>query len=244
MSVCCCSAASMSCCQVTGFVMSRPACCATDLRYQSSCVFAQKGTATSLSRQVEFVIAACTTSSVVACATSSGTGARKLGLGELGDERRVEAHQVDRVVVGGEPPHELLTLGGGVTRQERRRDRVAAVRRLRAVGGDLLLAAGIGIDVPGQLRRPAVRAAGCQAGGGEDGDERGTEQAPALRLSPGAWRKRPTGTHRPLLGLVRDVRGEPDHIYVHRCPFGRTLRSRSILTECAPPCAQWHEKRT
>ena len=43
--------------QVTGCVMSSPAASATDLRYQSSCVLAQNGTATSLSFQVEPSIA-------------------------------------------------------------------------------------------------------------------------------------------------------------------------------------------
>ncbi|CPU63926.1 Uncharacterised protein [Mycobacteroides abscessus] len=70
-------AACMICSHVTGCDMSSPAASATDLRYQRSCVFAQNGMATSSSFHVEASIAPCTTSCVVACATSSGTGARK-----------------------------------------------------------------------------------------------------------------------------------------------------------------------
>src|SRR3954469_5256280 len=63
--------------QVTGWVMSRPAAWATDLRYQSSWVLAQNGTATSLPFQVEPSMADCTTPCDTRWATSSGTGARK-----------------------------------------------------------------------------------------------------------------------------------------------------------------------
>src|SRR3954454_10471640 len=63
--------------QVTGWVMSSPAAAATDLRYQSSCVLAQNGTATSLSFQVADSSAPGTTPSLTWDATSSGIGARK-----------------------------------------------------------------------------------------------------------------------------------------------------------------------
>src|SRR5687767_5865998 len=69
-------AASTICSQVTGWVMSRPAASATDLRYQSSWVFAQKGIATSSPSHVEPSMALCTTSAVTRCPRSSGTGAR------------------------------------------------------------------------------------------------------------------------------------------------------------------------
>src|SRR5699024_5422966 len=72
----CSLAASMICCQVTGsFAGSRPACSATDSRYQSSCVLAQNGATTSSSCQVENSSAPCTTSAVTVSTTSSGTGA-------------------------------------------------------------------------------------------------------------------------------------------------------------------------
>ena len=67
----------MICSHVTGFDMSSPAASATDLRYQSSCVLAQNGTATSSSFQVDPAMALSTTPSVTACSTSSGTSARK-----------------------------------------------------------------------------------------------------------------------------------------------------------------------
>src|SRR3954465_3851093 len=69
-------AALMTWSHVTGWVMSRPAAWATDLRYQSSWVLAQNGTATSLPFQVEPSMADCTTPSDTRWATSSGTGAR------------------------------------------------------------------------------------------------------------------------------------------------------------------------
>src|SRR5690349_21826155 len=58
---------------------SSPAAFATDLRYQSSCVFAQNGTDTSLSSHVAPARAPATTFSLTRCATSSGTGARNPG---------------------------------------------------------------------------------------------------------------------------------------------------------------------
>src|SRR4051794_40508959 len=63
--------------QVTGWVMSRPAASATDLRYQSSCVLAQNGTATSWSSQVADSMEPWTTPSLTSEATASGIGARK-----------------------------------------------------------------------------------------------------------------------------------------------------------------------
>ena len=72
------------------------------------------------------------------------------GLGELGDERRVEAHQVDGGVLGRQPPDQLLPLAGGVVREHRRLDAVGAVRRRRALRGQLGLPAVVGVDVPVQ----------------------------------------------------------------------------------------------
>ena len=43
-----------------------------------------------------------------------GERAEEVRLGELGHEHRVEAHEVDRAVVGRQPPHELLALAVGV----------------------------------------------------------------------------------------------------------------------------------
>ena len=63
---------------VTGSLAgSRPACSATDLRYQSNCVLAQNGAATSSSFQVDVVTAPSSTSSVSAAASSSVNGRRK-----------------------------------------------------------------------------------------------------------------------------------------------------------------------
>ena len=71
-----CSAASMSCSHVTGLLMSSPASRATDLRYQRSWVFAQKGAATISSFHIALVTAGSTTSSLKVDRLSSGTDAR------------------------------------------------------------------------------------------------------------------------------------------------------------------------
>lgn len=80
----CSAAASMSWSHVTGFDMSSPAFSATDLRYQSSCVLAQNGTATSSS----FHVAPASAPSRVFCFAWScsccGTGARKPGSASSG----------------------------------------------------------------------------------------------------------------------------------------------------------------
>jgi hypothetical protein len=73
----CSLAAVTSWSQVTGCDMSRPAACATDLRYHSSWVLAQNGIVTSLPSQVAPWMALFTTPSLTRPATSSGTGARK-----------------------------------------------------------------------------------------------------------------------------------------------------------------------
>src|SRR5699024_3770963 len=78
------SAASSSWSQVTGSDMSSPASSATDSRYHSSCVLAQKGTATSSSSQVAPCTAPSTTSWVELVTRSSGTGARKPGSASSG----------------------------------------------------------------------------------------------------------------------------------------------------------------
>ena len=66
-----------------------------------------------------------------------GERAEEPGLGELGHERRVEAHQVDRAVLGRQPPDELLPLAGGVGGQHRDLDAVGAVGGLGALLGQL-----------------------------------------------------------------------------------------------------------
>ena len=52
------------------------------------------------------------------------------GVGELGDERRVEAHQIDGRIVGCEAPHELLTLLVSLVGQDLGLDAERTVRRL------------------------------------------------------------------------------------------------------------------
>ena len=98
-----------------------------------------------------------------------GTGARKLGLGELGDEHRVEAHQGDR----RSPPAasrrsscwrwSLALLGSSCTQ-----DRVLAPGRVGALLGDLGLPllggvgpSAVGVDVPRQGRRAPGRSSRC-----------------------------------------------------------------------------------
>lgn len=56
--------------------MSRPAFCATDFLYQSSCVFAQNGTDVSLPLYIEASMELWTRSSVKFFCIDSGTGAR------------------------------------------------------------------------------------------------------------------------------------------------------------------------
>src|SRR5699024_5360146 len=70
--------------QVTGRGMSRPTSSAPHCRYHRRWGVAQKGMATSSSSQVAPCRAPSTTSSVVASATSSGTGARKPGSASSG----------------------------------------------------------------------------------------------------------------------------------------------------------------
>ena len=127
--------------QVTGCVMSSPAASATDLRYQSSCVLAQNGTATSSSFQVADSSAPWTTPSLTSRGDVVGDRGEEAGLGELGRERDVEAHDVDRVVAGREAAHQLLALRVGVAGQLRGLDRVRPVGRLAALRGDLRLPA-------------------------------------------------------------------------------------------------------
>ncbi len=72
-----CCAASTSWSHVTGWLGSSPTCSTTDFLYQSSCVLAQNGTATSSSFHVLCSTALATTPSLNCSARSSGTGARK-----------------------------------------------------------------------------------------------------------------------------------------------------------------------
>src|SRR4029079_326838 len=74
---CCAWAAAMTWSHATGFVMSRPAFWATLLRYHSSWVLAQNGTATSLPFHLAPSTAALTVSSVKPASRFAGTGARK-----------------------------------------------------------------------------------------------------------------------------------------------------------------------
>ena len=151
-------AALMSWSQVTGCVMSSPAASATDLRYQSSCVLAQNGTATSSSFQVGPRWRAGRRPRVTRCATSVGHRREEAGLRELGDVRRVEAHDVDRRVLGRQAADQLLALrrasrAAAATSRSCSAPSASSVQR----AGDLGLAAGVGVDVPGEGRRAADR---------------------------------------------------------------------------------------
>ncbi len=94
-----------------------------------------------------------------------GERPEEVRLRELGHEHRVEAHEVDRAVVGRQAPHELLALAVGVPGEHRDLDAVGAVGRLGALLRELLLAAVVGVRVPGQRRCAAVVAPAT----GEDG---------------------------------------------------------------------------
>ena len=87
-------AAAMTWSKVTGPLMSSPAFSATDLRYHSSWVLAQNGAATSFPFQCEASSAPWTRSAVKSCRYCSGTSDEIAGLSELGDDDRVEAHDV------------------------------------------------------------------------------------------------------------------------------------------------------
>src|SRR3954447_7137312 len=163
--------------------MSRPAAWTTDFRYHSSWVLAQNGIATSLPFQVEPWIALSTTPWLTRCATSAGTGARKPACANSGMYGGVQAHDVDRRVTGREAPHELLALGRRVPRQLGRGEGVAATGGLGAPLGDLRLPARVGVDVPGEGRRAAGRAAAGSQGGGQDECGRGTHQAATTPVS-------------------------------------------------------------
>ena len=165
----------MSWSQVTGWFRSSPDCAASDLRYQSSWVLAQNGTVTSSSCQVR----AAQRALHHALADPGGHVGRhrgqEAGLGELRDVRRVEAHDVDRGVVGREPADQLLALLGRLPRQHAGHDLVPPAGRLGAPGGDLLLAAGVRVGVPGErgwAGRPTA------AGGDPEHGRRGQGRRP------------------------------------------------------------------
>ena len=101
------------------------------------------------------------------------------GVRELGDEGRIEAHQVDRVVSPCETAHELLALRVGSARKHLQLDAVRAVRLLRALLRQPALAAVVGIDVPGEYRGPARAVAA-----GRD-QQRDRDHAPAERPEHG-----------------------------------------------------------
>src|SRR4051794_11709175 len=112
-SLSCDLAAWMTWSHVTGWLMSRSAALATDLRYQSSWVFAQNGTATSLPFQVEPSMADCTTPWDTRWATSSGTGARNpacANSGMYGGSRLMMSIESS---LGGRPPAGCSRWGGG-----------------------------------------------------------------------------------------------------------------------------------
>ena len=85
-----------------------------------------------------------------------GERTEEAGVGELGDERRVQAHHVDRAVLGGQPPDQLLPLVGRRVRQRLDVDLVGTVRRVDAFLGEAALPAVVRVDVPVQGRGTAL----------------------------------------------------------------------------------------
>ena len=96
---------------------STPAALAAALRYHSSWVLAQNGAATSLSSQYTVFSGAVEDPLGQLVRVGLVEDAQEAGVGELGHERRVQAHQVDRAVLGGEAADELLALLRGVVGQ-------------------------------------------------------------------------------------------------------------------------------
>ncbi len=182
-------AASISCSQVTGCSMSSPAASATDFRYQSSCVLAQNGTATSSSFQVDRLDRALDDASL----TSLGdvVGHRAPGSRPARTPGRTATSRLMMSIersAGREAAHQLLALGVGVAGQHRDLDRVRPVRLLAAATGDLRLPAAVRVDVPGQRGRARRsrrhrRRPGCR-------QRRGAAAAPA---SPRRRTCRPPG---------------------------------------------------
>src|SRR5660397_125999 len=84
--------------------------------------------------------------------------------------KRQEAHDVDRGVLGGQPPDELLPLGVGLSGQRRDRDRIPPVGGGRALLRQVRLRAVVGIDVPGQGVGTGTIAAGGEQPSGNEQD--------------------------------------------------------------------------
>ncbi len=101
------------------------------------------------------------------------------GVGELGGERRVERHQVDLGVLGREATRQLDALLARALRKDLGVDGVLVGRALLR---DRVLAARVGVDVPGQLGL-AVRVA---AAGGEE-TARQRQRGERRRTSSGSW---------------------------------------------------------
>src|SRR4028119_1689673 len=201
----CDAAASTIWSQVTGWLMSRPAASATDWRYQRSWVFAQKGIATSSPSQVDACRAPPTPPSLTRSPSPPapgrplqspldhaladplrdvvGHGGEEARLGELRWEDHVQAHDVDRLVVGREPADQLLTLGGRVAGELCHVDPVGPVRRLGTPLRDRRLAAGIGVDVPRQGRCAAVPSPAAPRGPGRGQGRARRRRAPAAAAS-------------------------------------------------------------
>ncbi len=95
-------------------------------------------------------------------------GEQIAGVGELGHERRVEAHEVDRGVVGGQPPDELFALRVGVIGPDLGLDAVGPVRRFGALGGQGGLAPVVEVRLPDEGGHAGVVTAAADERGGAD----------------------------------------------------------------------------
>ena len=147
---------------VTGWVMSRPAASATDLRYQRTWVLAHSGATTSWPPHDAPSMAPWRTPSDSACLVGGGDLAEGFGLRELGGEHRIEAHQVDRRVLRRQTTQQLDALLGRARREQLGVDRVlVGAAPLGDAGlaerpGETVRRVGVGVDVPRQRRRAAV----------------------------------------------------------------------------------------
>ena len=130
-------------------------------------MFAHIGTAASLPFQVAPVTAGFTAPVGERPRLVLGDRREESGLGELGHEHGIEAHEIDRLVLRREPAQQLLALVARAPRQQRRLDPVAALRALGAAAGDLGLAAVVGVDVPLDHGRTAAAFAAAAPGDGQ-----------------------------------------------------------------------------
>ena len=128
------------------------------------------------------------------------------GVRELGGPDHVHPDDVDRGVLGAEAPDELLALAVSVRRQELERDRVLAVRLLRALGGRLLEGAARLVEDEERKLGSLPRLVGSGAGGErKGGHKQGNDARHSSNL--GTW-VQPSSSRRrsyPAVGLRKQT---------------------------------------